>query len=124
MYDRDNVFAKILNKKLPCDSVYEDSNILIFYDINPAAPIHLIAIPKGEFVSFDDFSQKATIERIKSFFSSIQKVAKQLGLTNTGYRLITNHGKDAMQTVGHFHVHILAGKPLGALVAGDQYHNK
>ena len=123
MYDKNNVFAKILRKELPCKSVYEDSNTLIFHDINPVVPVHLIAIPKGEFTSFDDFSQKGTAEQIKSFFLSIQKVAEQLDLVSTGYRLITNHGKDAMQTVEHFHVHIIAGKPLGALVVGDQHHS-
>ena len=123
MYDKNNVFAKILRKELPCKSVYEDSNTLIFYDINPAAPLHLVAIPKGEFTSFNDFAQKATAEQMKSFFSSIQKIADQLDIANTGYRLITNHGKNAMQTVEHFHVHILAGKPLGALVISDQYHS-
>jgi histidine triad (HIT) family protein len=122
MYDRNNVFAKILRKEIPCTAVYEDDNSLIFRDIHPSAPTHLVAIPKGEFKSFDDFSQKATTEQIAGFFSSIQKMATQLCITSTGYRLITNHGKDAMQTVEHFHVHILAGKRLGALVTGDQHH--
>ena len=123
MYNKNNIFAKILSKELPCKPVYEDNDTLIFYDINPAAPLHLIAIPKGEFISFNDFAQKATAEQIQSFFSSIQKIADQLGIANTGYRLITNHGKDGMQTVEHFHVHILAGKPLGALIVGDQHHS-
>lgn len=122
MYDKNNVFAKILRKELPCKSVYEDDNTLIFHDINPVASFHLVAIPKGEFVSFNDFAQKANAEQMQSFFSSIQKIAEQLDLAKTGYRLITNHGKDAMQTVEHFHVHILGGKPLGALVLGDQHH--
>ncbi|WPX96382.1 HIT domain-containing protein [Candidatus Bandiella euplotis] len=122
MYDKNNIFAKILRKELPCKTVYEDHYSLIFHDVNPCAPVHLVAIPKGEFVSFDDFSQKATDEQIRGFFLSIQKSAQQLGIAKDGYRLITNHGKNAMQTVEHFHVHILAGKPLGQLVQNDKYH--
>lgn len=123
MYNTNNVFAKILRKELPCKAVYEDDNSLIFHDTSPAAPTHLVAIPKGQFRSFDDFSQKATPEQIAAFFSSIQKVANELGIVSTGYRLITNHGRDAMQTVEHFHVHILAGKSLGPLVIEDKHHD-
>jgi diadenosine tetraphosphate (Ap4A) HIT family hydrolase len=119
MYDKNNIFAKILRKEIPCKVVYEDNSTLIFHDANPVAPIHLLAIPKGNFTSFDDFSQKASEAQMKGFFSSIQTIAKRLGIIDSGYRLISNHGSDAMQTVDHFHVHILAGKRLGDLVANE-----
>jgi len=115
-YDNNNIFARIIRGELPCNKVYEDEFAFAMHDIKPDAPVHVLVLPKGEFVSFNDFSQKVSPEFMKGFFGAIQKVAAQLGLVEGGYRLITNHGKDAFQSVFHFHVHILAGKELGKLL--------
>jgi diadenosine tetraphosphate (Ap4A) HIT family hydrolase len=118
VYDAQNIFAKMLHGEIPCDKLYEDEFAIAFKDIQPAAPSHLLVIPKLEVTSFNDFAQHPA-EVIGGFFKAVQKVAEQEGLAKNGYRLITNHGADAHQTVPHFHVHILGGKALGGLVAGD-----
>jgi histidine triad (HIT) family protein len=116
-YDKNNIFAKILRGEIPCKKIYEDEFALAFNDIAPQAPVHVLVIPKGEYISFDDFAAKAPKDLVQGFFTAVQKVAAQLELTEGGYRLIANHGENAGQLVPHFHVHILAGKPLGKLVA-------
>ncbi|MCI5049370.1 MAG: HIT domain-containing protein [Rickettsiales bacterium] len=118
-YDSNNIFAKIISGEVPTRILYDDEVALAFNDISPAADIHVLVVPKGEYESFDDFARIAGADVVAKFFQAVQKVAEQLGVTKTGYRLITNHGQDAHQTVPHFHVHILGGKPLGPLVAGD-----
>ncbi len=119
-YDTENIFAKLLRKEIPSEPIYEDENVLAFRDIAPAAPVHALVIPKGEYSSFDDFAAKAGMGVVAGFFLAVQKVATDvLGLGESGYRLITNHGADASQTVPHFHTHILGGAPLGGLVEGD-----
>ncbi|MFQ3307054.1 MAG: histidine triad (HIT) family protein [Candidatus Midichloriaceae bacterium] len=123
MYNQNNIFAKIIKKEIPSEVVLENEYMLIFKDINPAAPIHLIAIPKGEFTSFDDFSENSTQEEMRAFFKGIRNITKKLKIDESGYRLVTNHGKDAIQTVEHFHIHILAGKKLGSIISEDKYHN-
>jgi diadenosine tetraphosphate (Ap4A) HIT family hydrolase len=115
-YDDTNIFARILRGEIPCKKVHEDDFALAFHDIAPAAPTHVLVIPKHACISFDDFIQSASAETVKGFFSSVQHVAKTLGLTESGYRIISNHGADASQSVAHFHVHILGGRPLGGLV--------
>ena len=115
-YDPNNIFAKIIRGEIPCNKIYEDEFAFAFYDIKPEAPVHVLVLPKGEFVSFDDFVQHASPALFQGFFAAIQKVARELGVTESGYRLITNHGADAAQSVFHFHVHILAGKSLGGLL--------
>lgn len=117
-YDSNNIFAKILREEIPCDKVYEDEHTLAFRDVAPAAPVHILVIPKGEYQSFNDFMDNRP-KYIGRFFQTVQKIAAQEGLDESGYRLITNHGADASQTVPHFHVHILGGKPLGGLLADD-----
>lgn len=119
LYDENNIFAKILRGEIPCDKVYEDECALAFSDIAPAAPVHVLVIPKGAYVSFDDFMQKADAQKVAAFFARVQKVAAQLDLPENGYRLISNHGADASQAVPHFHVHLLGGRPLGGLLADD-----
>jgi diadenosine tetraphosphate (Ap4A) HIT family hydrolase len=121
-YDPTNVFARILRGEIPNKTVYEDEQVLAFHDMHPAAPVHVLVIPKGPYVSFDDFAQKAGAQGISGFFRRVQLVAASLGVHETGYRLITNHGADASQTVPHFHVHILAGRPLGGLVPHMPVH--
>jgi len=119
MYDDSNIFAQILRDEIPYDKVYEDQHVLAFKDINAAAPVHVLVVSKGQYVSFDDFVATRNTETIARFFKSVQKVAEELGLVESGYRLITNHGPDASQTVPHFHVHILGGRQLGGLLPGD-----
>jgi diadenosine tetraphosphate (Ap4A) HIT family hydrolase len=118
-YDKGNIFAKIIRKEIPAKIVYEDENTLAFHDASPAAPVHILVVPKGDYISFDDFCTKADATRVSEFFGAIQKIALDQGIQKTGYRLITNHGTDASQSVPHFHVHILAGRSLGGLVPGD-----
>ena len=115
-YDKSNVFARILRGEIPSTPVYEDDHALAFADMHPAAPVHVLVIPKGEFVSFNDFTQHASPELLRGFWKAVQNTASQLGLDEGGYRLITNHGPDAEQSVHHFHVHILGGKSLGKLL--------
>jgi diadenosine tetraphosphate (Ap4A) HIT family hydrolase len=119
-YDENNIFAKIIRGEIPSDKVFEDDNVIAFNDVSPAAPVHVLVVPKQHYVSFDDFSAQATNDEIANFFKVIQKIAYEtLGLQQDGYRLITNHGTNASQSVPHFHVHILGGKPLGGLIASD-----
>lgn len=121
-YDINNVFARIIRGELPCNKVYEDEHTLAFHDIHPAAPVHVLVLPKGNYQSFDDFVMLAPAEVSANFFQTIGKIAKQLELDVSGYRLIMNHGSDGAQTVAHFHVHILGKRRLGALVSGDTHH--
>ena len=115
-YDRNNVFAKILRGELPAKKVYEDEYALAFHDIRPLAPVHVLVIPKGEYISFDDFAAKARAAEITGFFRAVGEAAKQAGVAESGYRILSNHGADAHQEVPHFHIHIFAGKPLGAML--------
>lgn len=118
-YDPQNIFAKIIRGEIPSQKVYEDSEILAFHDISKAAPLHILVIPKGEYVCFADFTAHAKAEEVVDFLKKVSEIASSLGLDETGYRLITNNGSDASQTVPHFHVHILGGKKLGGLLSGD-----
>ncbi len=118
-FDPDNIFVRIIRGEVPSAKVYEDEHVYAFNDIEPAAPVHVLVVPKGEYVSFDDFVKQAPAEKVAAFFVSVRKVAEQLGLSESGYRLITNHGRDAAQTVFHFHLHILGGRPMGALLASN-----
>lgn len=115
-YTPDNVFAKILEGKIPCQKFYEDEIVLSFPDINPLARVHLLIIPKGSYTSFHDFSQKASPAEIEGFFRAVGAIAKKAGIDSGGYRLITNHGGDAHQEVPHFHLHLLGGESLGPMV--------
>ena len=111
-YDNNNIFAKIIRGEIPCKKVYDDEFCLAFHDIQPAAKTHVLVVPKFEAVSFNDFVTLAPPQFVASFFKSVQLVASTLGLEQDGYRIIYNHGKNASQTVFHFHVHILGGEPL------------
>lgn len=119
-YDPANIFAKIIRGEIPNNTVYEDESVLAFHDILPAAPVHVLVIPKGDYVSFDDFCRIGGMQVVSEFFLKVQAIAKELGLSESGYRLITNHGVDTSQSVPHFHVHILGGKPLGGLLPDDE----
>ena len=119
-YDQNNVFAKIIRGEIPSQKVYEDDKILAFYDISKAAPTHVLVVPKAEYIAFADFIDKAESIEIANFFGKVKEIASQIGLDENGYRLITNNGSDASQTVPHFHVHILGGKKLGGLLPKDK----
>lgn len=116
-YDDANVFARILRGELPSKKVYEDEWALAFHDINPQAPIHILVIPKGKWVSWADFSAHAPAEEIAGFVRAVGKVAKQLGLEEPGYRLLANMGPHSNQEVPHLHVHIFGGRDLGRMLA-------
>lgn len=118
-YDKNNIFAKIIRGEIPAQKVYEDENILAFYDISKASPIHVLVIPKGEFIDFIDFTTKENPLEVANFFKKVAEIAKDLKVDESGFRMITNNGSDAHQTVKHFHVHILAGKKLGPLISSD-----
>ncbi|MBC2776742.1 histidine triad nucleotide-binding protein [Parasphingopyxis marina] len=116
-YDPDNIFGRILRGEIPNETVYEDEHILAFKDINPQAPIHVLVIPKGEYVSWDDFSERASDAEIGHFVRKVGEIARDLGLVEPGYRLLANIGKHGHQEVPHLHVHIFGGGPLGPMLA-------
>ena len=116
-YDPGNVFARILRGELPCNRVYEDEHALAFHDLNPQAPVHILVIPKGAYVSWDDFSERASEAELVGFIRAVGKVARDIGLVGRGYRLLANIGRLAGQEVGHLHVHIFGGQPLGPMLA-------
>jgi histidine triad (HIT) family protein len=115
-YDDSNIFARILRGEVPCRRVLEDEHALAFHDINPLAPVHVLVIPKGPYVSMADFGAKASDEEIAGFFRAVSRVAEQLGVGASGYRILANAGTDANQEVPHFHVHIFGGAPLGPML--------
>lgn len=115
-YDDQNVFAKILRGEIPAKRVYEDAFALAFHDIAPWSPTHILVIPKGAYVSWDDFSARASDAEIAGFVRAVGEVARAAGLVAPGYRLIANTGLDSHAEVPHLHVHILAGRKLGPLL--------
>lgn len=115
-YDSDNIFAKILRGEIPCKKVYEDDFALAFHDINPQAPVHVLVVPKGPYVSILDFSAEAPAERIAGFFRAVAKVARILGLEQPGFRMLANIGADGGQEVPHLHIHLLGGRKLGPML--------
>lgn len=115
-YDRDNVFARILRGEIPCTKVYEDDHVLAFRDINPQAPTHVVLIPKGEYVSIDDFSANASAEEQAALIRAIRQIANAEGIVEGGYRILANHGEAAHQEVQHFHLHLFGGRDLGPML--------
>jgi histidine triad (HIT) family protein len=116
-YDENNIFARILRGEIPSKRVYEDEHALAFHDINPLAPLHILVIPKGAYVCWDDFSAKASDAEVAGFVRAVGKVAREAGLVESGYRLLANTGVNSGQEVPHLHVHIFAGGPLGPMLA-------
>ena len=116
-YDENNIFARILRGEIPSKRVYEDEHALAFHDINPLAPLHILVIPKGAYVSWDDFSAKASDAEVAGFVRAVGKVAREAGLVESGYRLLANTGVNSGQEVPHLHVHIFAGRRLGPMLA-------
>ncbi len=116
-YDDQNIFAKILRGEIPSKRVFENEFALAFHDINPQAPHHILVIPKGPYVSWDDFSARASEAEIAGFVRAVGQVARDAGFVEPGYRLLANIGQDGHQEVPHLHVHIFAGQPLGPMLA-------
>jgi histidine triad (HIT) family protein len=117
-YDDQNIFAKILRDEIPSRRVYEDAYAIAFHDIAPVAPTHLLVIPRGAYVSWDDFSARASDLEIAGFVRAVGTVARAAGLVVPGYRLLANTGPHGGQEVPHLHVHLFAGQPLGPMLAG------
>lgn len=115
-YDDGNVFARILRGEIPCRKVYEDQFALAFHDIAPQAPVHVLVIPKGPYVSWDDFSAKAEEAEIAGFVRAVGQVARDLGLVDPGYRMLANIGQHGHQEVPHLHVHLFGGRQFYAMV--------
>jgi len=116
-YDEQNVFAKIMRGEIPCNKVYENEWALAFHDIAPLAPIHIQVIPKGAYVSWDDFSARASGDEIAGFVRAVGHVARERGLVERGYRLLANIGRNGGQEIPHLHVHLFGGGPLGPMLS-------
>ena len=116
-YDDNNIFAKILRGEIPSTPVYEDEFAYAFPDINPQAPTHVLVIPRGRYVSWDDFSANASDAEIAGLVRAVGKIAREAGLVEPGYRLLANTGPNSHQEVPHLHVHIFGGRPLGPMLA-------
>ena len=116
-YDENNIFARILRDEIPSRKVYEDEHAMAFHDINPLAPTHILVIPKGPYVSWDDFSATASDGEIAGLVRAVGKVARDAGLVESGYRLLANTGPNSGQEVPHLHVHVFGGRPLGPMLA-------
>ena len=112
-YDEDNVFAKILRGEIPAEKVYENEHALAFHDIARLAPVHVLVIPKGSYVSLDDFSNRASEAELAAFFRALGAVTQRFDIAGAGYRAVSNNGPDGGQEVPHFHVHIVGGRKLG-----------
>ncbi len=117
-YDDNNIFARILRGELPCKKVHEDEWSLAFHDINPQAPVHVLVIPKGRYVSWDDFTAQASSDEIAGFMRSVGEVTRLLELDAPGYRLMINMGGHGHQEVPHLHVHVFGGRQFRVMIAG------
>ena len=116
-YDDSNIFARIVRGEVPSTKVYEDEQVLAFNDIHPLAPTHILVIPKGPYVSWDDFSQKASDAEIAGLVRAVGKIARDAGLVEPGYRILANVGVNGGQEVPHLHLHVFGGRPLGPMLA-------
>lgn len=115
-YDDQNVFAKILRNEIPNDTVLETEYALAFNDIGPQAPVHVLVIPKGPYVSYDHFALAASDAEILGYTRAIGEVCRIVGVQDNGFRMISNAGQDGVQEVPHLHVHILGGRMMGRMV--------
>ena len=120
-YDKNNIFAKILRGEIPCKKIYEDKYTLAFHDVNPQKKVHVLVIPKGEYINLDDFSSNASEEEISGLIKGISIVAKKVGVSEEvkggGYRSLVNIGKNGGQEVPHLHFHIFGGEKIGKMVS-------
>ena len=117
-YDDSNIFARILRGEIPSNRVYEDEFAIAFHDIAPQAPVHILVIPTGAYVSWDDFSARADEAEIAGFVRAVGHVAREQGLVQPGYRLLANIGGHGHQEVPHLHVHLFGGRQMGAMLPG------
>jgi len=121
IYDKNNIFAKILRGEIPCKKIYEDEYVLAFYDINPQKKVHALVVSKGDYVDLDDFSLKASKEEISGLIKGISIVAKKIGVSEEvkggGYRSLVNVGENGGQEVPHLHFHIFGGEKVGKMVS-------
>lgn len=119
-YDDENIFAKILRGEIPNKTILETEHTLAFHDIRPQAPTHVLVIPKGRYVNADHFALEASDAEILDFYRTLARISHDLGVSpgaeGAGYRLIGNSGPHSHQEVPHFHMHILAGRSLGAML--------
>jgi histidine triad (HIT) family protein len=115
-YDDANLFARLLRGEIPSRRVYEDEWAVAFHDIAPQAATHILVIPRGPYVSWDDFSERASADEIAGFIRAIGHVAREQGLVAPGYRLLANTGAHGGQEVPHLHVHLFGGRPLGPML--------
>lgn len=115
-YDEGNIFARILRGEIPSQRVFENEWAIAFHDIAPQAPVHVLVIPRGPYVSFADFTAKASDAEIAGFFRAVGTVARQLDLEQPGYRILSNMGEHSGQEVPHFHVHLFGGRKLGVML--------
>jgi histidine triad (HIT) family protein len=116
-YEDSNIFARILRDEIPSRRIYEDEWAVAFHDINPQAPVHVLVIPRGKWLSMADFTANASDAEIAGFFRAVGQVAKQLELEEAGFRILSNMGAHAGQEVAHLHVHIFGGGPLGPMIS-------
>lgn len=115
-YDNDNIFAKLLRGEILTKKIYEDEYALAFPDINPQAPVHILLIPKGKYVSASDFGANASPQEIAGYYRALSVVVKMMQIEESGYRVICNSGPDSHQLVPHFHAHILGGRKMGHIL--------
>ena len=118
-YNKNNIFAKILRKEIPCKKIFENDHVLSFHDINPQKKIHALVIPKGEYINLDDFNNRASDQEIVALSKAITEVSKILGIstdTGKGYRALTNLSEDGGQEVPHLHFHLFGGEKVGKMV--------
>jgi histidine triad (HIT) family protein len=115
-YDKNNIFAKILRGEIPCNKVYENKYVLAFHDVNPQKKVHVLVIPKGSYISLNDFNKNASNKEIVELNKAISHVSNLIGISEKGYRVLTNIGDDGGQEVLHLHFHILAGEKIGKMV--------
>ena len=120
-YDDNNIFARILRGEIPCKKVYENDHALAFHDINPQMPVHVLVIPRGAYVSLDDFSAKAAPEELAGLLHAVGETARLMGVGEDGYRIVANNGPHANQEVPHLHVHIFGGRQIrGRMIRADE----
>ena len=115
-YDDTNIFARILRGEIPSERVYEDEHAIAFHDIAPKAPVHVLVIPRGAYTTLSDFVARATDAEIAGFFRAVGTVARQVGVEQDGYRILSNAGVHGGQEVPHLHVHLFGGKQLGTMI--------
>lgn len=115
-YDGNNIFARILRGEIPCKKVHETEFALAFHDINPRAPVHVLVIPKGPYVTLDEFCDRATPAEIAGYWRALGETVDKLGVKENGYRVLANIGRDGHQEVPHLHFHIFGGRRLGSMI--------